>query len=57
MGIFVTVMLRFSVTKKDENKGDDYSNKPGSGKDKKVLQAVNTRLFVGTEVCWLCLKR
>lgn len=38
------------LTKKDENKGDDYSNKPGSGKEKKVLQAVNTRLFVGTEI-------
>lgn len=30
--------------------GGFYSNKPGSGKDKRTLQSVKTHFYVGTEV-------
>lgn len=30
--------------------GGYYTNKPGSGKDKRTLQSVKTHFFVGTEV-------
>lgn len=38
------------LNKTEEMKGEEYSSKPESAKDKKVLQSVNTRVFVGTEI-------